>query len=286
MDLQVLRYFSTIAREGSFLGAAQKLGYAQSNLSTKIKQLEKELGTELFLRHKQGITLTEKGEVLLGYAEKLLSLADEAQQRINGEEVATSSLTVGSMESAAVTFLPEILVRYHAMQPKVNLTVKTCVSGIAVQKVLDYELDGAFIAGGATHPELSSLCVKQEELVLLTDNTEKVGQNTRELLSRPLLVFPYGCSYRQVLETWLADEGLIANRVIEFQSLGGLLASVSAGLGIALFPAGTVNSFAPNALSMHAIPEKYRQIPIQFVWRKNSWVNSSLKQFIQLMNEE
>ena len=286
MDLQVLRYFSTIAREGSFIGAAQKLGYAQSNLSTKIKQLEKELGTELFLRHKQGITLTDKGEVLLEYSEKLLSLADEAQQRINGEEVATSSLSIGSMESAAVTFLPEILNRYHTTHPQVGLSVKTCVSGTAVQKVLDYELDGAFIAGGATHPELGSCCVKQEELVLLTDNTVKEGQSTRELLSRPLLVFPYGCSYRRVLENWLADEGLLANRIIEFQSLGGLLASVSAGLGIALFPACTVRAFASNALCIHSIPEKYRQIPIQFVWRKNSWVNSSLKQFVQIMNKE
>ena len=64
MDLQALRYFRIVAREGSFSQAAQKLNYAQSNLSTKIRQLEGELETPLFRRHAHGVTLTEKGESL------------------------------------------------------------------------------------------------------------------------------------------------------------------------------------------------------------------------------
>ena len=82
MDLQVLNFFSVIAAEGSFLGASQKLGYAQSNLSTKIKQLETELGAELFHRTKQGVTLTEEGAVLLEYTDKILRLASEARSSI------------------------------------------------------------------------------------------------------------------------------------------------------------------------------------------------------------
>ena len=73
MDLQALRYFRIVAREGSFSQAAQKLNYAQSNLSTKIRQLEGELETPLFRRHAHGVTLTEKGESLLAYADRLVN---------------------------------------------------------------------------------------------------------------------------------------------------------------------------------------------------------------------
>ena len=88
MDLQALRYFRIVAREGSFSQAAQKLNYAQSNLSTKIRQLEGELETPLFRRHAHGVTLTEKGESLLAYADRLVHLLEEAESVVRDDGTA------------------------------------------------------------------------------------------------------------------------------------------------------------------------------------------------------
>lgn len=286
MDLQVLRFFSVIAREGSFLAASQTLGYAQSNLSTKIRQLEEEFGKKLFTRRKQGVTLTEEGCVLLPYAEKMLALSEEARERISDGTLSSRTLSIGSMESAAITFLPEILTVFHTEEPGIELTVETCVSRVATQKVLEHRLDGAFVAGCAEHPDLNSLELFHEKLALLTDQSQKSVEDVRKLLSLPLLVLPGGCTYRQVLETWLMNEGIVAKRIVEFHSLGALLASVSSGLGIALFPVSTVSSFANgNVLVCHDVPPEYRSVPIHFIWRKKSSQNHSLEKFRQLAFE-
>lgn len=280
MELQTLQYFSVIAREGSFLGAAQKLGYAQSNLSTKIKQLEKELGTELFHRAKQGVTLTEKGTVLLSYADKLLNLATEAKASVADEAMATPVLRIGAMESAAITFLPHILANFHAAHPSIQLIVDTCVSRTAIQKLLGFEVDGAFVAGSVTHPDIEAMTLFAEELVLLAPPAQAEAKDVKELLSLPILALPGGCSYRQVMESWLAEEGILPRSTMEFRSLGALLSSISAGLGVSLFPASVMDFFAGgHALCRYEIPQKYGRIPIHFIWRKKNSRNLTLEKF-------
>ena len=285
MDLQVLKFFSVIADEGSFLGASQKLGYAQSNLSTKIKQLERELGAELFVRSTQGVTLTDKGAMLLAYARKLLELSDEARYAITGQSVEKDALRIGAMESAAVSFLPHLLANYHRKVPNIALHIETSASAPLIRKVLQNELDGAFVAGASSHPDLNSVTVRREELVLLADATTQKDADIALLLSRPLLVFPYGCSYRQRLETWLSDNGIVPTQIFEFSSLAAIIASLCAGLGISMFPVSAVNSFvAADTLLSRQVPEPYRFIDIQFVWRKVSWDNRVFQEFIDIIS--
>lgn len=159
MDLQELKFFRAVAAEGSLSKAAQKLNYAQSNLSTKISQLEKELHTELFHRCSHGVTLTPKGEQLLQYAEKLLNLAAETEAVLKDDGTAKGSLTLGSMESTAMTLLPPLLSRYHAENSQVALRIQTGTTAASLQGVLDHTLDGAFAAGPLRHPGLGTKLV-------------------------------------------------------------------------------------------------------------------------------
>ena len=95
MDLQALRFFRTVAKAGSISRAARELNYAQSNLTTKIRQLEAELQTRLFYRHSRGVALTDKGKILLSYADQILRLIDEAQQAIGDHENPRGPLLIG-----------------------------------------------------------------------------------------------------------------------------------------------------------------------------------------------
>ncbi len=286
MDLQALRYFRIVAREGSFSQAAQKLNYAQSNLSTKIRQLEGELETPLFRRHAHGVTLTEKGESLLAYADRLVHLLEEAESVVRDDGTAKGSLSVGSMESAAITFIPALLAEYHRRCPGVALTVKTGVSAASMRSVLDGSLDGAFVAGATGHAELSSVPVRRERLALFS----AAGTETTpvaNLLAGPLLVLPHGCSYRQSLEEWLDAERIFPERAVEFDSIGALLASVSAGLGAALFPESLASVYtAAKGLICHTIPEPYAWADISFVWRRDRFMDSTFRSFLGLLCEK
>lgn len=287
MDLQALRYFRIVAKEGSFSQAAQKLNYAQSNLSTKIRQLEQELQAPLFYRHAYGVRLTEKGETLLAYTDRLFQLVTEVENVMKDDGTARGSLRIGTMESASVTFMPELLAAYHRQYPDVSLSVQTGVSAESIRQVLDYNLDGAFVAGAVNHAELSNCLVRREKLALYSTAELDEGTPVSVLLSQPLLVLPYGCSYRWVLEQWLHEENLVPAQIIEFDSLGAILASVSAGLGVTLFPESLVSFYkTKGTVVSHVAPASFSQIDISFVWRRDRVMDSTLQSFIGLLRRK
>ena len=286
MDLTLLNYFYTVAREGSFMAAAEKLDYAQSNLSMRIKQLEEMAGAELLIRGRNGVTLTEKGQVLYSYADKLLALSEEAESAVKGEEYSTGRITITAMESAAVTFLPGLLAKFHQKYPDTSVKVITGTSDAGVRAVLANDTDMAVAVGENSHEDLFSNPLRKEELVLVTDRSDQES-DLKKLLARPLLVFPSGCAYRRVLERMLADYGIAAVHTMEFTSLGAILASVSAGLGISVFPATAINSFtAGDSLRMISLPEEYKTADIYLIFRRQSVGNRTLRNFIEMTTAE
>ncbi len=286
MDLTLLNYFYTVAREGSFMAAAEKLDYAQSNLSMRIKQLEEMAGAELLIRGRNGVTLTEKGQVLYSYADKLLALSEEAESAVKGEEYSTGRITITAMESAAVTFLPGLLAKFHKKYPNTSVKVITGTSDAGVRAVLANDTDMAVAVGENSHEDLFSNPLRKEELVLVTDRSDQES-DLKKLLARPLLVFPSGCAYRRVLERMLADYGIAAVHTMEFTSLGAILASVSAGLGISVFPATAINSFtAGDSLRMISLPEEYKTADIYLIFRRQSVGNRTLRNFIEMTTAE
>lgn len=286
MDLTLLNYFYTVAREGSFMAAAEKLDYAQSNLTMRIKQLEEMAGAELLIRGRNGVTLTEKGQVLYSYADKLLALSEEAESAVKGEEYSTGRITITAMESAAVTFLPGLLAKFHKKYPDTSVKVITGTSDAGVRAVLANDTDMAVAVGENSHEDLFSNPLRKEELVLVTDRSDQES-DLKKLLARPLLVFPSGCAYRRVLERMLADYGIAAVHTMEFTSLGAILASVSAGLGISVFPATAINSFtAGDSLRMISLPEEYKTADIYLIFRRQSVGNRTLRNFIEMTTAE
>lgn len=282
MDFQTLQFFCVVASEGSLSKAAQKLHYAQSNLSTKIMQLEREMGCSLFYRNNHGVTLTPKGELLLKYAVNLTNLAEETMTAMRDNGTAAGTLNIGSMESTVVTYLSSFLKRYHRKNPKVSIRVDTGNTEALLQAVLDYTLNGAFVAGPVGHPELITKQVRTEKLCLIVSKDLALHENTQDILKRPLLVFPQGCSYRKTLEFWMRNEGLIAEKIYEFDTLNAIFASVTAGLGVALFPEACIQQYRQkDALMAIDIPEQYAFVPTVFVYRKDSYLSSTWRSFIE-----
>lgn len=281
MDIQDLRYFCAVAAEGSLSKAAQKLHYAQSNLSTRIMQLEREMGTPLFYRSNHGVTLTPKGELLLKYATSLIDLADETVIAVKDGETAQGTLKIGSMESIVVTYLSEFLAQFHESNPQITVQVESGTAERILQMVLDHKLNGAFVAGTIKHPELNARPVRTERLCLIAAKDLVPDMDIQKALTKPLLVFPNGCSYRRTLEHWMHDMGLAASKKYEFNTLGSIFASVTAGLGVAMFPASCVAQYSQReALAVLDIPEKYAYLPSVFIYRKDAFLSGAMCSFI------
>ena len=279
MDLQTLRFFRTVAEEGSYSAAAEKLNYAQSNLSSRIIQLEKECGAPLFHRHKSGVTLTERGSLLLDYAVRILDLSHEMEKAVSDGGTTSGTLTIGSMESMASSTLPEILAEYHKHFTNTEIIVRTGTTAALLKALERHEIDGAFVAGEISDDGYISIPVQREELVLISAIPQK-DETLRSLLGKTKLVFPAGCSYRRILEELTAREGSVPAGTIEFNSLGAIIASVSAGLGVSLFPKSAVDLYSEREnLTCHELPDPLRTVTISFVYRNHEYLTHAMKSF-------
>lgn len=199
--------------------------------------------------------------------------------------VAKGSLQIGSMESTVIGYLSEFLVQFHQKNPNVSVKVETGTSEVLVEKVLDHKLVGAFVAGPIKHTELFTKQVRKEKLCLITANDTSINSDIKEHLKKPLLVFPQGCSYRQALEYWMKEEGIVAEKVYEFNTLNAIFASVISGLGVTLFPESCIKQYSQHdSLNIIEIPIKYATISTIFVYRKDGYLSGAMCSFINALN--
>lgn len=266
LDLDSLEIFRAVAREGGVIRAATRLNRVQSNVTTRIKQLEERLGVALFRRQGRSLVLSAEGQQLLVHAERLLRLADEAEGALRAGS-ARGPFRLGSLESTAGSRLPPLLSRYHRLHPAVVIELSTGTTGALLQKVMDYRLEAAFVSEPFTAPALQAQPVFEEELVLVTHRRHAPVAAAADLGRSTLLAFAQGCSYRRRLEDWFGAADVLPERVLEFASYPAIIACVAAGTGCAIVPRSVLQSLrAGSEVREHALPERVRHNRTHLVW--------------------
>jgi len=232
MDLSALEIFRAVATEGSVTRAAERLGRVQSNVTTRVQQLEEQLGSALFCREGKRMLLTPAGESLRSYADRLLALAEEARQAVRGD-TPSGRLRLGAMESTAAARLPQPLARLHAQWPELLLDVSTAASCQLVEQVLAHTLDAALVAwpppGVDPEAAVDRTTVFTEELLLALPASHAALQDKGALELDTLAAFAPGCTYRSIGEAWVRQRNGRAPRVLELASYHAILACVAAG---------------------------------------------------------
>ncbi len=267
IDLESLAIFRTVVEEGGVVRAAQKLHRVPSNVTTRIRQLEAFLGVRLFRREGRTLSLSAEGETLLNYAVRLLRLADEAVSDLRTGRP-QGLFRLGSLESTAGSRLAPILSRYHAAHPGVVVELVTGTTGALVQRVMNFEIEAAFVSEPFTAPALQALPVFHEELVLITPREVRQVRTARDLGRSTMIAFAQGCSYRKRLEDWLGSADVIPGRTLEFASYQGMIACVAAGTGFAIVPQSVLQTLqATQKVNQHPLPERVARNQTHLVWR-------------------
>jgi DNA-binding transcriptional LysR family regulator len=267
MDLVALKIFKTVAEQGGITKAAAALHRVQSNVTTRVKQLEKRLGTQLFHRQGRKLVLSSEGKVLLAYADRLLRLSSEAQAALKGHGP-HGLFKLGTLESTAATRLPPVLARYHRDHPAVRLELLTGTSGALVDKVLRGEIEAAFVAEPFPPKNLEMQHAFTEELVLITPKGHPRVGRPQDIDQRVVLAFTTGCSYRRRLEAWLGRSSVVAERVMEYGSYHAIAACVAAGSGIAVVPKSVLRAVGVESqVAVHPLPPRIANAKTMLVWR-------------------
>ncbi len=283
--MKQLQTFLTAAETLSFTQTAQRLDYAQSSITAQIKTLEQELGVILFERLGKRIVLTEEGNRLQQYAQKMLEL-DRAMKKAMSNEQEQVVLKVGAQESQCVYRLPSILQQFQQAHPQVKIIFKPVhTTEIARELLQAGKLDVAFITD--TYQETSMLQRErliQEQLVFVSAPKDiRQPLSAQQLSTETMLLTETGCSYRNHLEAQLQQGGVLPLQMIEFASIEAIKQCVIAGLGITFLPKMVVEQELKSGRLVE-IPSSLSLAPIytDIAWHKDKHMQPCLQDFIAM----
>ncbi|MGO4330863.1 LysR family transcriptional regulator [Cupriavidus sp. 2TAF22] len=301
MDLRQLRYFVTVAEELHFGRAARRLAMTQPPLSQQIQALEEEIGVQLFLRTRRSVALTPAGQQWLPEVRRVLAdaaaLPGLAQRLARGE---AGTLSLAFVSTADYGILPDLLRRFRARHPNVQLQLREATSDIQLEALME----GAIDAGLVIRPQLpamphgvSYLPLVREPLVMAVPQGWRAqgaahdgrdagqGISLREAAGEPLIIFPRRSApaFYDIITGCYAREGLtpvIAQEAIQMQTIVSL---VSAGMGVALVPASLCN-LRRTGVSYLPLRDAGPDIETGLVWREAGAgsVSPVLSSFIEI----
>lgn len=279
MDINDLRIFQMVAHEQSFSKAAEKLGYVQSNVTLRIKKLEQELHTTLFLRNNKGVSISQDGRKLLVYAEQIIQLLDDATAEFL-PIITNQPLRLGATQTLAASRLPKFLSIFDKKYPDTPLSLKTTCQQHLLKQVLDKKLDGAFISGNYKDNNIETVISFKEEVAIISAASH---QNIATLRNKPIIVNAFSdCPYRVLLEKWIITNRNTAIKIFEFDTLESIIKSVAEDMGISLLPKSVIPN--DNCIFVHELPSTFNELTTQFVICKSYKISHSLHNFIEILS--
>ncbi len=283
-----LQVFHAVAKQLSFTKAAEVLFMTQPAVTFQIKQLEEHFNTRLFDRGHGRITLTPAGEVVLGYAEKILGLASEMDVRLSeltGE--IGGSLMVGASTTIAEFMLPGILGEFKSTYPNVRSRLIVGNSESIENRVLEHTIDIGFIESLSHEPNLECEVCCDDELVVICHPRFPLARH-KELTPQKLLEHPFisrepGSGTREFTESYLRTAGVTLDQMNVVMELGSPIALngvVQTGLGFAIASRASVSK-EQRLGDIVAIPLKPRLIrTLSMVYPKEKFRSRLVATFV------
>ena len=268
MDFAALQVFKAVADEGGISAAARKLHRVQSNVTTRIQQLEASLGAQLFVRAKGRLHLSPAGEEFRRYVEDMLRLAERARDAVRGD-APRGVLRLGTLESTAASRLPPLLARFHARYPGVRVELSTATTDALLDALRARRIEAAFVADCGAGAQVEALPAFAEELVLIAPRSHPPIRRPQDVRADTLIAFPAGCAYRRRLQGWLAGGSIAPEKVLELSSYHAIVACVASGTGIAFAPRSVLETIRRTEdVAIHPLgPERGASVT-SLVWRK------------------
>ncbi|MBK9019380.1 MAG: LysR family transcriptional regulator [Sulfuritalea sp.] len=284
-----LQVFHAVAKQLSFTKAAEVLFMTQPAVTFQIKQLEEHFNTRLFDRGHGRIALTPAGEVVLGYAERILGLSSEMDVRLSeltGE--IGGSLMIGASTTIAEFMLPGILGEFKSTYPNVRSRLVVGNSESIETRVMEHTIDIGFIESLSHEPNLECEVCCDDELVVICHPRFPLARH-KELTPQKLLEHPFvsrepGSGTREFTESYLRSAGIAIDQMNVVMELGSPIALngvVQTGLGFAIASRASVSK-EQRLGDIVAIPLKPRLIrTLSMVYPKEKFRSRLVATFVE-----
>jgi DNA-binding transcriptional LysR family regulator len=242
MHLNQLWVFYQVAKHKSFSQAAGALFLSQPSVSNQVKLLEEACGLKLFDRSGRNVELTNTGEILLSYAERIFSLAKEADSVI--EEIKglkAGGIRISASNTLGAHYLPDILDRFRKKHPQVEILMNVGYTQTVTEDILAFRSDLGLIGREVAHPNIVVIPLWEEELVLIVPADHPFAERRKidlaDLQGQPFIMSEKGSGVREITEKILAGAKVSVRVVMELGENEAIKRAVASGLGITLISA-------------------------------------------------
>ncbi len=291
MDLKNLLTFMHVAELNSFTRAGQKLGFSQSTVSFQIKQLERELGTQLFERINHTVVLTEKGRDVLKFAHQISKMTQELDKRLQNEEEVSGNVRIAMADSLCDNMLQEGFGEFRDRYPGISLKIITAGTEEMFRLLNQNEADAVLTLDN--HIFHAEYVIAREEragvhFVVDSENPlcEREELFPEDLAGQPFLLTEKGMSYRRLMDEKFAELSMEILPVLEIGSAGLICSLVEQGAGISFLP-DYVTEEKVRAGRLRYLPVKNFEIEIwkQLLYHRDKWVTPQLESALAYLSE-
>ena len=294
LNFHQLRIFYTVARSGGFSRAAEALDISQPAVSIQVLELEKTLGLSLFHRRPRGLLLTEAGETVYGYAQRIFSLSSEMGEAIQDiQGLVSGHLTLGASTTPGEYILPLAIGRFRQQFPGVRVELKISNTSSIVGQILQRELDLGMIGSGLEDrgEELETSTYTMDEIVLVTGAAHPLarrrGLSLEEVMEEGLVLREEGSATRKTAEECFAELGITAQIALELGSNQAVKLAAEASVGVGVISRyGIGAELKSGLLCVLDVDGWHCTRPLTLVYLREKRLSPAQREFLQLLEKE
>lgn len=292
MELRVLNYFLTIAREQSIIRAAESLHLSQPTLSTQIRNMEKELGKQLLIRGTKGsrkITLTEEGMILKKRAEEILSLVEKTEKEITvSDDIIMGDVYIGTGETDAFRLLAKTAKSLQNAYPGIHYHISSGNAEFVMEQLDKGLIDFGIIFGDTDSSKYSSLKipVKDSWGVLMPRDSELARREAvcpEDLWDKPLII-SHQKNQDAALSAWLKQDLSKLNIIATYNLLFNASLLVEEGIGYAVGLDKIINLSENSLLCFRPLTPKV-EAELHIIWKKYQIFSKAAEKFMEKLSE-
>lgn len=290
MDFRNLTTFVQVAELCSFTRAAENLGYSQSTVSFQIKQLEKDLGVQLFERIGHTVQLTDDGRDALVYAQEICRISQEMAQSPERRNQVQGLVRLAMSDSLCSYLMEKSYSQFHRAYPEISVKVITAGT-TEMYRLLDHnEVDAVCTLDNHLYNTTYVIACEQKEnvhFVCAADHplADKKGIEIQELLDQPFLLTEKGMSYRRMMDERMARASLEIQPILEMGSTDQICRLVGENHGISFLPDFvTEKAVRAGGIVRMDVPGFEVDLWKQLVYHRDKWMSKPLKAVLKSLS--
>ena len=292
MELRQLKYFLSIAEEGTLTAAAEKLFISQSALSQQVKSMEDELGVPLFDRSRNRLQFTQAGELLRNRAQRIVKEVDEAKTAIDElEELCRGSLSIGVVQTVNAYLIPQVVAVFSAQFPRVKIKIEELPAPQIEQRINDHELDLGISFIPAEQTDLQFDPIFEEELILIIHTDHPFHQTShielKKLHQQNLILLSTDYCTRRLWDQYAKEAEISPHVQIEMNTIGAILSTLQHNTAAGtILPALTMGLQAANGLTSVKLRSPTPKRTMGLLWRTGGYRSMASQKFTEITRQE